>query len=64
MESRVFNFDVDRQNGSTAMTADGTAKFDGRYDLPSTVRQRLLQQATFQYLKSNFRSSCVSLQSA
>ena len=23
------------------MTADGTAKFDGRYDLPSTVRQRL-----------------------
>ena len=41
MESRVFNFDVDRQNGSTAMTADGTAKFDGRYDLPSTVRQRL-----------------------
>ena len=41
MESRVFNFDVDRQNGSTALTADGTAKFDGRYDLPSTVRQRL-----------------------
>ena len=41
MESRVFNFDGDRQNGSTAMTADGTAKFDGRYDLPSTVRQRL-----------------------
>ena len=40
MESRVFNFDVDRQNGSTTMTADGTAKFDGRYDL-RTVRQRL-----------------------
>ena len=41
VEGRVFNFDVDRQNGYTAMTADGTAKFDGRYDLPSTVRQRL-----------------------
>ncbi|PFX32023.1 hypothetical protein AWC38_SpisGene3147 [Stylophora pistillata] len=51
VESRVYNFDVDRQNGYTTMAADGTAKFDGRFDLPSMVRQRLPTSDTSKYKK-------------
>ena len=40
VEGRVFNCEVDK-NGRTLMSANGTARFDGRYDLPSEIRQRL-----------------------
>lgn len=41
VEGRVFSFETDSREGWTLMSADGTAKFDGRYDLPRAVRQRL-----------------------
>lgn len=40
VESRVFNFENDR-DGWTLMSANGTARFGGRYDLPISMRLRL-----------------------
>ena len=40
VDSRVFNFESGG-NGSTWMSANGTAKFDGRFELPNTMKSRL-----------------------
>lgn len=40
-ESRVLSFESDSKNGWTFMSANGTARFDGRYELPTSIRQRL-----------------------
>ncbi|KAJ7373565.1 hypothetical protein OS493_011168 [Desmophyllum pertusum] len=40
VDSRVFNFETDG-TGWTLMSADGTAKFDGRFELGKAIRKRL-----------------------
>ena len=41
VESRVFSCEADSSHGWTYMNVDGTARFDGRYELSKEVRQRL-----------------------
>jgi len=41
VESRVFNFENDSREGCTFMSRDGSARFDGRYELSRNLRQRL-----------------------
>lgn len=40
VEGRVFNFEI-AAKGSTWMTANGTAKFEGRYEVPNATKRRL-----------------------
>lgn len=40
VEGRVFNFEIGAK-GSTWMTANGTAKFEGRYEVPNATKRRL-----------------------
>lgn len=58
VEGGVFNFERDI-NGSTFISEDGTAKFDGRFELPRAVRQRLPSggsTATQRVLQSSLHS--------
>lgn len=41
VEGRVFSCETDSRGGWTFMNVDGTAKFDGRYELSQAIRQRL-----------------------
>ena len=41
VESRVFSCEADSSGGWTFMNDDGTARFDGRYELSKGIRQRL-----------------------
>ena len=41
VESRVFSCEADSSGGFTFMNDDGTARFDGRYELSKGIRQRL-----------------------
>jgi len=41
VESRVFSCEADSSGGWTYMNVDGTARFDGRYELSKELRQRL-----------------------
>lgn len=41
VESSVFSSETSSTNGWTLMSANGTARFDGRYELARAVRQRL-----------------------
>ena len=41
VESRVFSCEVDSSSGWTYMKIDGSARFDGRYELSKEIRQRL-----------------------
>ena len=41
VDSRVFSCEADSSGGWTHMNVDGTARFDGRYELSKEIRQRL-----------------------
>ena len=41
VESRVFTCENDSRSGWTQMRSDGSARFDGRYELSQSMRQRL-----------------------